>query len=110
MGPAVCMRALISLIDRLLEDFEHREEAELLAPTALCPGSGAFVDPTSFGDCFSMHYAWRTFLSENISERKRGGPPASPVLICGLPCWGGRGRRSPNIVAPLGGMPLIVSP
>merc|ERR1712183_862828 len=37
-SPVVCMRTLISLIDRLLENFEHGVEAEWLEPALFVNG------------------------------------------------------------------------
>jgi hypothetical protein len=82
--PVVCMRSLVFLIDRVLEDFERREQTEWLAPVELVHCSGSFADPMSL-QIFERSQPCLE-LASAARDRERNGPLIPPT-IQGLPHW-----------------------
>jgi hypothetical protein len=90
-SPTVCMKELIPLIDRLLENFEHRERAELLPLFLGFRAFGAFVDPQLLGTYANNHPCFESARSAKVHERDRAS--FFPPLLRGLPWWDVKGLQ-----------------
>jgi hypothetical protein len=90
-SPSFCMKALISLIDRMLESLQHRDEADWLAPAVLfhlVHGLETFVDPIVLAAFANDHPFAKVARSAGI--REQDGPLKSSMLSPvteGLPWW-----------------------